>query len=661
MSFYKITVGKRLGLGFLLITIITVLLGIFIIVEFKKGSTITKNMFNHSYTVSNSIKNIHTDMMTIHNAILSIMINQNKIFIDYQIRKIYSHNEDIQKHFEIILDRYLGPRSDVIKAFDTYKNILPIQKNVIHMVKSGNLKKAKTFMKTNGYERMQSLYQGMNLLSTYSNNRASDLFNIAQKNEKKTVNLLTITLLLVVLLSSIIAITIIRSIVNPLNILISISEKINKGDFSILHTEDTINLKNRPDQLGQLYNSFHTLLNYLLLPYDNIIKSNRSLVEITDEVRRLLDSFDKNIIASKMNTQGNIIYISKAFQNISGYMAEELLGKKHTFIHHSDMPRSIFLEIWKTIENGKTWTGEIKNRKKDGSFFWVNANISPDIDKNGTIIGYNVINEEITVTKAFEELSSTLENRVAIEIEKNDEKTSYMLQQSRLAQMGEMISMIAHQWRQPLASISAISGTLTLDIMMDNYNNDFFRERLEAISKLSQHLSATIDDFRTFFKDDKKEEVSEVKYIIDESIAIIGQTLKNKNINLIINYEAKPKIKSHLNEIKQVLLNLMKNSEDILLEKNIREAKIWINIHIKDSEVYINVEDNAGGIPEEIIDNVFDPYFSTKKEKDGTGLGLYMSKTIIQEHCHGKLLLKNTNNGASFSIVLPLFSNGEEL
>ena len=231
-----------------------------------------------------------------------------------------------------------------------------------------------------------------------------------------------------------------------------------------------------------------------------------------------------------------------------------------------------------------------------------------------------------------------------------------MLQQSRLAQMGEMISMIAHQWRQPLASISAISGTLTLDIMMNNYESKFFRERLEAISELSQHLSATIDDFRTFFKDDKKEEVSEVKNIIDESIAIIGQTLKNKNIDLIINYENSPKIKSHLNEIKQVLLNLMKNSEDILLEKKVEEAKIWINVHIEDSEVCINIEDNAGGIPEDIIDKVFDPYFSTKKEKDGTGLGLYMSRTIIQEHCKGKLLLKNTSNGASFTIVLPLFS-----
>jgi len=410
-----------------------------------------------------------------------------------------------------------------------------------------------------------------------------------------------------------------------------------------------------------LYNSFQTILSYLLLPYDNIIKSNRSIVEITDEVRRLLDSFDKNVIALKMNTQGDIIYVSKAFLNISGYTREELLEKKHTFIYHSDMPQDIFLEIWKTVQNKETWVGEIKKRKKDGSFFWVKANISPDVDKNGVIIGYNMINEEITAKKAFEELTRTLEERVALEIKRNNEKSSYMLHQSRLAQMGEIISMIAHQWRQPLSSISVITGTLTLDLMMDNFNHKFFKDKLESISELAQHLSSTIDDFRTFFKDDKEKKISEVKNLIEESIAIITQTLTSKDIKLIVNYKESAKVKSHLNEIKQVILNLIKNSEDIFLEKKLQEATIWINVYTKDSKVCINVEDNAGGIPDDIIDKVFDPYFSTKKEKDGTGLGLYMSKTIIEEHCEGKLLVENTNNGASFTIVLPIFNEAKKL
>ena len=298
---------------------------------------------------------------------------------------------------------------------------------------------------------------------------------------------------------------------------------------------------------------------------------------------------------------------------------------------------------------------KLKIKKKDGSFFWVNANISPDIDNKGNIIGYNAINEDITVTKAYEELSNSLENRIEKEIQKNNEKTGYIIQQSRLAQMGEMISMIAHQWRQPLSSISAISGTLTLDIMMENYNDKFFKEKLDSIGQLSQHLSKTIDDFRGFFKEDKKEEVSEVKNIIDDSIAIIGQALISKNINLSVEYIDNPKIKSHLNELKQVVLNLLKNAEDILLEKNTTDAKIWINVSTQDSKACITIEDNAGGVPEDIIEKIFDPYFSTKKAKDGTGLGLYMSKTIVKEHCNGELSLENTQNGASFTIKIPLF------
>jgi PAS domain S-box-containing protein len=182
-----------------------------------------------------------------------------------------------------------------------------------------------------------------------------------------------------------------------------------------------------------------------LLPYDNIIKGNKSLLEITDEVRRLLDAFDKNVIASKIDTQGKLIYVSKAFLDISGYSLEELLERKHNIIYHADMPDSLIQNIWDTITQGKVWTGEIKKKKKDGSFFWIKTNITPDTDRNGHIHGYNIIQENITAEKALEELSHTLEDRVALEIKKNNEKTGFMLQQSRLAQMGEMISMIAHQ------------------------------------------------------------------------------------------------------------------------------------------------------------------------------------------------------------------------
>jgi len=229
-----------------------------------------------------------------------------------------------------------------------------------------------------------------------------------------------------------------------------------------------------------------------------------------------------------------------------------------------------------------------------------------------------------------------------------------MLEQSRLAQMGEMISMIAHQWRQPLSSISAISSTLNLHIMMDNYDRDFFQERLSSIDELSQHLSSTIDNFRGFFKNNKVTEETTITNIINTTLQIIGSTLKAQAIDLTLDITGDTKINTYANEMRQVVLNILKNAEDALVDKNIVDKKITIKGFSDNENIYIVIEDNASGIPEDILDTIFDPYFSTKTAKDGTGLGLYMSKTIVEDHCQGKLNVKNGEYGAEFTIILPI-------
>ena len=237
--------------------------------------------------------------------------------------------------------------------------------------------------------------------------------------------------------------------------------------------------------------------------------------------------------------------------------------------------------------------------------------------------------------------------------EKTREQTSYMLHQSRLAQMGEMISMIAHQWRQPLSSISTIAGTMALDVMMDEYDKDVFSKNLDSIGNISQHLSTTIDDFRDFFKDKKQGSKICVDEIIDDTLQIIGPSFEAKNIEVVYTPDKSIFIYTYANEVKQVLLNILKNAEDILLDKKIQYGKIWISYYLKDNYLTIDIEDNAGGIDDDVIGKVFEPYFSTKNKSEGTGLGLYMSKTIIQKHCKGKLYVSNSNKGAKFSVTLP--------
>lgn len=263
-------------------------------------------------------------------------------------------------------------------------------------------------------------------------------------------------------------------------------------------------------------------------------------------------------------------------------------------------------------------------------------------------------NEIKEKTKELEDINKNLEERVEAEIAKNKEQTLQIIHQSRLATMGEMVSMIAHQWRQPLASISAISGTLSLDVIMDNYKADFFQKELESIDELAQHLSSTIDDFRDFFKNNKTLKHEELKDIVEKSFKIIAPTLEARKITFNNSIEENIFVYTYVSEMKQVLLNIIKNAEDILVEKNISDPTIWIRGYKNDKYAELTIEDNGGGISQEIIDKIFTPYFSTKKSKDGTGLGLYMSKMIIEQHCNGILSVQNGNYGAKFTIKIPL-------
>ena len=257
-------------------------------------------------------------------------------------------------------------------------------------------------------------------------------------------------------------------------------------------------------------------------------------------------------------------------------------------------------------------------------------------------------------TKKLHKLNETLEQRIEEEVDKNTEKEKQLLYQNRLAKMGEMISMIAHQWRQPLSAISSTVGAMKLDVMMGNYEKDFFEKSLSKITDYTQHLSATIDDFRGFFKEQKEQENITLEELVDSSLEISSEELIGNNIKLVKEYKCQKRLTTYSNELKQVVLNLIKNAEDVLIERNIENPTIYIKTYLQEDEnkYILEVYDNAGGVPEDIINDIFMPYFSTKKSKDGTGLGLYMSKTIIEDHCNGKLSVKNNHDGAVFTIEL---------
>ena len=357
---------------------------------------------------------------------------------------------------------------------------------------------------------------------------------------------------------------------------------------------------------------------------------------------------DKNIISSNTNLKGIITEVSEAFSKVVGYSKEELLGKSHNMIRHEKMPKALFSDMWTHLKADKVWRGEIQNKKKNGQAYWVYAIISPLYDKNYYKIGYSAIRYDITNQKIIEELNNSLEERIRIEVEKNRFQDKKLLEQSRLAQMGEMISMIAHQWRQPLSAISATSGAIELRAKLGKLDNKTAMKLSVKISNYSQHLSATIDDFRNFFQPNKHREYVTYKKLIDSVLNIVESSMLSKNITIKQELLSEENFSTYPNEIKQVILNLIKNAEDVLIERSIKNPVITIKTNYN----ILSIQDNGGGISIESIDKIFDPYFSTKLEKNGTGLGLYMSKTIIEEHCEGSLEVHNDANGAVFTIII---------
>ena len=258
--------------------------------------------------------------------------------------------------------------------------------------------------------------------------------------------------------------------------------------------------------------------------------------------------------------------------------------------------------------------------------------------------------------------NNTLTRRVEKEVEKNREKEKQMLQQSRLAQMGEMISMIAHQWRQPLGAISSTSIDMKLKIDLDIFDLDtkeskiecqnYFLESCKTIENLTQNLTTTIDDFRDFYKTSKLAEELSINLLISKALNIIKGALNAGSITLREELNSKKEIEMFDSEIMQVLLNIFKNAQDNFSLKNITNASLVVTTQDTQDGVVVKIYDNGGGIPPSIMGDIFNPYFSTKEDKNGTGLGLYMSKLIVQEHHIGSLNAENVEDGVCFTMEI---------
>ncbi len=395
---------------------------------------------------------------------------------------------------------------------------------------------------------------------------------------------------------------------------------------------------------------------YLKITISTMLNNNLFVINTKDITSQISDDEILNDYVISMHTDlhGHITKASSAFCKLSGYDEKELVGKSFSSLAHTDSDLIIYKNILSNLENFQEWNGKLKKLKKDGSTFWINLRAKPIYNKYGDVTGYTFLMFDITKEINLNDSSSLLKSEISKAKDEIEQKDKLLLQKSKLAIMTETLQMLSHEWRQPLNFISIQAQKLEINYSMDETpSKKDTISTLETIHDEAVKLSKTIESFQKFLQlKNKKEEMTfdDVLNEVRDKIALeydIKDIIFEKEINKDLVF------KSLKNELIDVLINIIKNSIEAFYKNKISNKRIKINQNQIDDKLIIEISDNAKGIDEDIIHQVFEPYFSTKEQKHGVGLGLYMSKIIVNIHLNGIITAKNNEDGTTIKISLP--------
>ncbi len=452
-------------------------------------------------------------------------------------------------------------------------------------------------------------------------------------------------------------------------------------------------MKEGNDDVGQLGAAFNMMsraiadrIHELTSAKEAAEASEKAKLESEERLKLVLDGSNDGIW--DWDIQSGRIEINRRWAEMLGYAPEEIGHSVQTWsdlVHPDDMPG-----VQKTLQahlDGSTplYETEHRVRAKNGSWVWIlDRGKVVTRDEQGTPLRAAGTHTDITPRKMAEELlhqqaeqlelevvdrkraqeslaikqkqlensNSSLQQRIDASITELRQKDQVLISQSRQAAMGEMIGNIAHQWRQPLNALAMVFGNIRSAHQNDELTTEYIEKTFESGNRLIQKMSTTINDFRNFYHPDKEMKVFPVREQLHHAIALVEVGFTSQNITIRLDAPEELQLPGFPNEYSQVLLNLLTNARDAIKESGVAGGIITVRLFERDGSGCTAVSDNGGGIPADVMDKIFEPYFSTKQR--GSGIGLYMSKMIIERSMNGTIEAHNIDGGAEFIIVTPL-------
>jgi len=371
-------------------------------------------------------------------------------------------------------------------------------------------------------------------------------------------------------------------------------------------------------------------------------KVEQALSESERVLRTLINTNPESILL--IDTEGTVLVINETCARRLNKSVAEVVGKNILSFLPPDIRATRKTYVEEVIASRRPVRFEDTRGDRH-----IDHYVHPIMDGKGDVRQLAILGIDLTDRKLTEEaLKRETAQRVQA-LERLREKERIMIQQSRQAAMGEMISNIAHQWRQPLNTLGMLVQRLKIFHDMGDFSKELLDTSTRDAMTLIRHMSGTIEDFSNFFKPDKEMVTFKVNETIRQAMCLVNASFKHQQIEMSADAEGDPEIMGYPNEYSQALLNILMNARDAFVERAVEDARIRLRIFVENNAVVVTIVDNAGGIPADIVDKIFDPHFTTKGPQ-GTGIGLFMAKNIIEKTMNGRLLVRNTGEGAEFRI-----------